>query len=323
MIMRAIQHTAIGELALRELPRPEPGPGQVRIRTACVGICATDLEMIAGWERTAPPNTPGHEWSGTVDATGDGVDPAWLGRRVVAENVLTDGGEVGFEHAGAYGEFFITDAANLQALPADLPAAVAALIEPLAVCVRGLSRLGLDAAAPLLVVGDGPIGLMTLILARRAGVPSVWLVGGRDRRLALASELGAARVFDHRAGDVAAQLAAAGAIPTQIVEATGSAEALATTLATAPRGSRILVLGDYGEADADFRWNLLLHRELTLVGSNASAEAWPAAVQAACDCREDLARLISHRLPATDFADGVARMRRQDPDVVKVILHWM
>jgi threonine dehydrogenase-like Zn-dependent dehydrogenase len=174
----------------------------------------------------------------------------------------------------------------------------------------------------LLIVGDGPIGLLTLILARRAGVPEVWLVGGRDRRLALARELGAARVLDHRAGDVAAQLAAAGTTPSQIVEATGVAAALATTLAAAPRGARLLVLGDYGEAVASFHWNLLLHRELTLLGSNASAGAWPAAVQAATDCAADVARLITHRLPAAQFAQGIALMRRQDPATVKVVLRW-
>ena len=96
--MKAIVNTAAGQVQWKDWPTPQPGPGQVRIRTAACGICATDLEMIAGWARTTFPCIPGHEWSGVVDAVGEGVDAKWLGQSCVAENVLADGGEVGFEH---------------------------------------------------------------------------------------------------------------------------------------------------------------------------------------------------------------------------------
>src|SRR6187401_82038 len=119
--MKAIVNTAPDQLVLLDYPLPEPKMGQVRIRSAAVGICATDLEMIAGWERTIPPNIPGHEWSGVVDAVGEGVDSTLVGKHCVAENVLTDGGEVGFEHSGAYGEYFLTEAANIHILPDDFP----------------------------------------------------------------------------------------------------------------------------------------------------------------------------------------------------------
>ena len=102
--MKAIVNTGPGALELRELPDAAAGPGQVRIRTAACGICATDLEMIAGWERTGFPAIPGHEWSGMVDAVGAGRRRRLVGRPCVAENVLADGGEVGFEHPGGYGE---------------------------------------------------------------------------------------------------------------------------------------------------------------------------------------------------------------------------
>ena len=73
--------------------------------------------MISGWERTTFPAVPGHEWSGTVDAVGLGVNPSLVGKLCVAENVLSDGGEVGFEHFGAYTEYLLTEASRLHVLP--------------------------------------------------------------------------------------------------------------------------------------------------------------------------------------------------------------
>ena len=85
---------------------------------------------------------------------GDKVDQALVGQRCVAENVLSDGGEVGFEHAGAYGEFFLTEAANLHLLPEHFPLTTAALIEPLAVVVRALKRVRLNEHPQILISGD-------------------------------------------------------------------------------------------------------------------------------------------------------------------------
>ena len=115
--MKAIVNTAPGVLEFRTLPLPEPRPGEVLIRTCACGICATDILMINGWDRTGFPSIPGHEWSGTVEETGTGVGPEILGHRCVAENVQSDGGKVGFEHPGGYGKYFVTEAENLRFLP--------------------------------------------------------------------------------------------------------------------------------------------------------------------------------------------------------------
>src|SRR5512136_3093109 len=130
--MKAIVNTGPNRLEFLEVPMPQPGPGQVRIRTGACGICATDMLMIAGWDRTGFPSIPGHEWAGTVDELGEGVDQALLGRRCTGENALSTGGEVGFENPGGYGEFFVTEARNIYPLPARFPFRTAALMEPLA-----------------------------------------------------------------------------------------------------------------------------------------------------------------------------------------------
>jgi threonine dehydrogenase-like Zn-dependent dehydrogenase len=332
--MRAIVLVAPGRLEMREVPRPNPPQGHVRIRTAAVGICATDLAMIDGDPRVKCPAILGHEWSGFVDAVGTGVDESLVGTACVASNILEDGGEVGFEHYGGYGEFFSTRAKNLQFLPAWFDMTAAALIEPLAVCVRAVRQLGpIDSRAGTIIFGDGPIGLLMLVLLRRAGLSFVTLVGGRRGRLAVARELGASTVVNYHElefpePEAIARKESRGRSRylwryNYVVEASGSPAATKLALdITAWLGCKILLIGDYGDARADFPWNLILHREIHIIGSNASAGAWLEAVRLATRGEVPLARLVSRRLPAERFAEGIELVRGRAGDVVKVVLEW-
>jgi len=323
--MRAIVNTAPNRLEMMEYPTSHPGPGQVRIRTGACGICATDLEMIAGWERTGFPAIPGHEWAGTVDAVGAGVDEVLIGHRCVAENVLDDGGEVGFEHPGGYAEYLVTDAARLQILPDDFPLATATPIEPLAVAVRARRRLRPDAGDPALILGDGPIGLLMLQLLVREGDRHVVMVGGREPRLALAAELGVAQTlnYHHLGGDMAVAIRdETGVEFSTVVEASGSVTGMEAALELAGPCGRVLMVGDYGPWHASFRWNHVLHREIELIGSCASAGAWPEAVRLAVEERLPLERLVTHRVPVERFQEGVELTRSRQGDVVKVVMEW-
>jgi threonine dehydrogenase-like Zn-dependent dehydrogenase len=318
--MRALANTAAGRLELLDWPMPQPGPGQVRIRTAACGICATDLEMIAGWERTGFPSIPGHEWSGVVDAVGPGEDAALVGKHCVAENVCTDGGEVGFEHPGGYGEYLLAEARNLRLLPEAFPLSLAALVEPLAVCVRAVRRLRVEDRSSALVFGDGTIGLLILALLRRARVERIAVVGGRSFRLGLARELGAEKAYDYRQEGLAETLRRSGYA--NIVEASGSAQALSTAFEVAGHGAHLLVLGDYAAARAAFAWNDLLHRELELVGSNASAGGWDEAVRLALSGDLPLAKFITHRFPVERYEEAFALARNPQAAALRVVLEW-
>jgi len=314
--MRAIVNSGPGVIEYCDLPQPEPGPGQVRVRTACCGICATDLEMIAGWARTGFPSVPGHEWSGVVDAVGPGVDTGLAGKPCVAENVLKDGGEVGFEHPGGYAEFLLTEAANVRVLPEGLDLATAALIEPLAVAVRGVGRLGAADRRSALVIGDGPVGLLIVALLHAGGVGGVVCLGGRPKRLALAAALGASSVGNYHEAAVPANAAYA-----NVIEASGSASGMTTALACAAPQGKVLVIGDYGNRQDQVNWNAVLLKELTLVGSNASAGAWDEAVRLAVSGTVPLAGLVSKRYPPDQAAEALASVRTSR-EVVKNLIDW-
>lgn len=318
--MKAIVLTAPHRLELLDLPDPEPGDGMVRIRTCSVGICATDLQMIAGWQRTGFPAIPGHEWSGVVDAVGPGVAPHLVGQPCVAENILKGGGEVGFEFPGGYAQFFCTEASNLHFLPGNEAIPLAPLIEPLAVCIRGLARLRAHDPAPVLIFGDGPIGLLFLVAIRSRGFNSVDLAGREAYRMKLAQELGARQVINFQELANQDQLLAA-AYP-YIVEASGSPDALAHAVQIAPHAARILFLGDYAGARASFRWTDLLHREIELIGSNASAGAWQEALQLATQGKLPLEKLISHRFPYHRFGEAIDLAANHKDRCMKIVLDW-
>ena len=318
--MRALVNTAPGCLELQEWPLPEPGPGMLRVRTAFCGICATDLEMIVGWQRTGFPSVPGHEWSGVVDAVGAGVNAGLVGTHCVAENILSTGKEVGFEAPGGYGEFLLAEAANIYPLPGDFPLHLGALVEPLAVCVHALQRLRIEDYRRALVFGDGPIGLLMLLLLQRAGVEQVALVGGRPFRLELARELGAAPVMDFRDLEAVQRLNQTG-YP-NIVEASGSEQAMHTAFTLAPQGGHVLVMGDYSAAAAHFAWNDLLHREIELIGSNASAGGWAQAVHLAVEGDLPLERIATHRFPVQRYREAFSLARDGTAPALRILLDW-
>ncbi len=322
--MRAIVNTGPNKLEMLELPTPVPGSGQVRIKTSACGICATDLEMVAGWERTPFPSTPGHEWSGVVDAVGEGVDETLLGKKCVAENVLADGLEVGFEHPGGYGEYLLNEVGNVHVLPDGYPMDVAALIEPLAVSVRAQHRLGHPVDGPALVIGDGSIGLLTCALLTRRGI-DVTLVGGRPERLDVATGMGAVQTINYHelVGELAEDVVAATGckFPT-VIECSGSAKAVEACFGLVEKQGKVLILGDYAHAHANFRWNNMLWQEITLIGSNASAGAWEVATNLAVHNDIPLQNLITHRIKAEDFQTGYDAMHNRESKVIKIVMQW-
>ncbi len=323
--MKAIVNTGIGKLELLEIPLPEPCEGQVRIRTAATGICATDLTMIDGCTRSKYPQIPGHEWSGFIDKAGVGVSKEIEGKLCVAENVISDGGEVGFEHPGAYGEYFVTEAANVRILPKSFPVSEAALIEPLAVCVRGIRRLRITDRKSALIFGDGPVGQIMLMLLRLNGVNNIVLVGGRKGRLETAAKNGASAIVNYHEVkcDLAEEIAKGKVAEfANVIEAAGTGKAVSAAFALAAKGGHILMIGDYDKLMADFSWQSFLHRELEIISSNASSEAWDDAVALVMEKKISLSPLVSKVFPVSKFQEAMALVRSRSPYGIKVVLEW-
>ena len=149
--MKAVVIKEPGNVSLEQVEIPQPQPGFARIKIKAAAICATDLEVLDGNIAANYPLTPGHEWSGIVDAVGSKEDEHWVGKRVIGSSDVVcltceacrsgnwryckDFEEIGFKRNGAYAEYAIMPAYGLVELPENVTFAQGALCEPLGVAL--------------------------------------------------------------------------------------------------------------------------------------------------------------------------------------------
>jgi threonine dehydrogenase-like Zn-dependent dehydrogenase len=214
--MRAYVLTGPGRGGVHPVPAPVATPGEAVVAVERVGLCGTDVEFFTGemaylhQGHAGYPMRLGHEWAGTVAAVGTGVDPGWVGRRVMGDTMLGDGvcrrcrrgqqhvcarrQEVGIRggRPGALAERLAVPASSLHPLPATVDAAAGALVEPGGSALRAVEAARLRPGDRVLVLGPGTIGLLVALFARAAGA-EVHLLGRPDGSLEFARTLG----FEH------------------------------------------------------------------------------------------------------------------------------
>jgi len=298
--VKAARLYAPGDLRVEEIPKPEPGPGDVLVQIEVALTDGTDLKTFRRGHPVLLRESPapfGHEFCGLVE-----------GRRVVAANSAPCGACDGCARgeqcrelvflSGAYADFILVPAriaaANLHEVPAGVAPEMAAMVEPLACCLHGVARAGIEAGDAVAILGAGPIGLMLAACVADAGGWPV-IVGGRAERRALVETFGA-EAGDGRGADVA-------------IEAAGTEQAWADAVELVRPGGTVLVFGGLPrEARPPVDAYRLHYEELTVRGSFHHT---PATVRAALGFLASGAypwdRLVTHRvslaeLPAL-FAD--------------------
>jgi L-iditol 2-dehydrogenase len=298
--VKAVRLYAPGDLRIEDVPKPKPEPGEVLVQIEVALTDGTDLKTFRRGHPVLLRESPapfGHEFCGLVD-----------GRRVVAANSAPCGACDGCMRgeqcrdlqflSGAYADWLVVPeriaAVNLHEVPPGLAPEVAAMVEPLACCLRGVERAGIHAGDTVAILGAGPIGLMlSACVADAGGWPVV--VGGRDERRALVGEFGA-EPGDGRGADV-------------VIEAAGTEQAwFDAEELVRPGGTVVLFGGLPRDARPPLDAFRLHYEELTVRGSFHHT---PATVRAALGFLASGAypweRLVTHRvslaeLPAL-FAD--------------------
>jgi 2-desacetyl-2-hydroxyethyl bacteriochlorophyllide A dehydrogenase len=316
---RALVVDRPGSIAVAEREELRPGPGEVVLRPAYCGLCGTDLELLRGevdMDFVRYPLTLGHEWSGTVEAVGPGVEGIAPGQRCVAEGIIPCGhcasclagatnvcetyDEVGFTREGGAGDQVLVPARVVHALDDSVPLLDAALIEPSAVVMTGLEKAGLRDGLRVLVVGDGTIGLLAVALARLWSPAELVVAGRRPEQEGLAKALGATgfAVDDPPGGfDLA-------------IEAAGAPEAVVTAIGALRRGGTALVLGLSPSGSVlQLPADLLVNNDLTIAASfGYTSAAWTRVVELLNEGRYRPGKLVTHRFALDEFERAFAEL---------------
>ena len=200
--------TAPGKIEFREVPVPEPKPGEALIKIMKIGVCGSDIHVYHGEHPfTSYPVTQGHEVSGEIVALGQGVEGFRLGQKVTVEpqvfcgkchpcthgkyNLCEELKVMGFQTTGVASTYFAVDASKVTPLPESLSFEEGAMIEPLAVAVHAVRRFGEVEGKKVAVLGAGPIGNLVAQSAKALGADTVMVTDVSDYRLELAKRCGA------------------------------------------------------------------------------------------------------------------------------------
>lgn len=320
--MRAIVFEGPGQLALGEVPDPVPGPKEVVIKVAAVGICGTDTHVLDGeFEGTVFPLIPGHEASGTVEAVGEGVTSLVVGDHV-AVNPSTTCGECEYcltgrgnlcrnwnglgvvASDGAAAQFLKAPVSNVFKLKPETDLYQAALIEPLACAIRGFDILPRKMGEHYLVYGAGTMGLLMAQLAPRAGAASVTIVDLNESRLQAARDVGIENVYSNadEAGREQWDV---------VIDCTGVIRAIEDGLPRVKAGGTFQHFGVApAEAKTGYSPFRVYRDELNIVGTMAVLNTFGRAVEMFEAGAIKSVPMISHSFTLEDYSDALDMFRK-------------
>jgi threonine dehydrogenase-like Zn-dependent dehydrogenase len=308
--MRAAVLTGPGRMEVQEVARPEPGPGQVRLRLEGCGVCASNLTPWAGpdWMRfPTEPGDLGHEAWGVVGALGEGVEGLSVGDRVAA-----------LSYRG-YAEYDIADAANVVRLPASL-AGQPFPGEPLGCAMNIFRRSGIEAGQTVAIIGIGFLGAILTKLATQAGA-RVIAISRRPYSLDLARKMGAAETIpmeDHNRIIERVKELTGGQFCEVVIEAVGKQWPLDLAAELCRERGRLIVAGYHQDGPRQVNMWLWNWRGLDVINAHERdpkvyVQGIREAVEAIAAGRLDPAPLFTHDFPL-ERLDAALDATRDRPD---------
>lgn len=316
-------------------------PTDVKIRIAAIGICTSDVHVLHGVMTIPDGNIVGHEYSGEITAVGNRVHSFNTGDRVIGELAVGACGEClmcrrgkyefcrhkkppGWVSQGVYTEYTVMDHRLLHRIPPDVDLDVAALAEPIAICVYGCIERGqIDPADLTVIYGMGSIGLLTLIVLLDYGLTRIICVTStrRDRkRYELAKELGAYRVLSSDE-DVAKIIAeeTKGENADCVVDCSGAPEAINQGLEILHKDGKLIALGITSQDIIPLAYNTGIHKALQIIFSSTSSHsAWERTTEILARQHDRIERLITHRYPLENWATAYDKLEKRE--AVKAVL---
>jgi L-iditol 2-dehydrogenase len=344
--MKAAVYRGVNDVRLEDVSVPEIGAGEILVRVHTCGICGTDLKKIASGSHSAP-RIFGHETSGTVATVGEGVEKFSAGDRVVMFHHIPCGScyycrhktfaqcdvykkvgcTAGFEPSGGgFAEYvrvmdwIVTQGTVL--IPDGVSFEQACFVEPVNTCIKGIETLQLLAGETVLVMGQGPIGLILAVLAKRAGARVV-TTDLYSSRLTMASSFGLNLTVDASKADAAKAVRemTEGRGADAVILAVGGNALIRPAIDAARPGGRVLLFAQTVHGEATIDPASVCVDEKTLLGSySASVDLQDEAVRFVMNREMDLERLISHRFSLESGIEALHLAAHPQPDSMKIVI---
>lgn len=334
--MKAVVINKPHDICLTDVAIPEPMPGFARIKVKAAAICATDLEVVEGNIAANYPLTPGHEWSGVVDAVGSEEDAHWVGKNVIGSSDVVclkcdacrsgewryceSFEEIGFKRSGAYAEYMLAPVYGLCEKPDSVPFENAALCEPLGVALGTLKKAHAKAGQTLLVIGAGSIGLCMLATAKAMGLRKIVVCALSSSALEIAMDMGAYATVATKEQDLETEMAKLHPEGTDLViDATGAEECIQKSLRILKKGGTLALAG-YGKGKMmNIRIDDVHIKNLKVVGAGNNWNMHKKALTLMEEGAVDLSCFITEKIKLEDFALGLEHAKKRPPGFVKAV----
>lgn len=344
--MQAAVYRGLNDVRLESVPVPKIARGELLVRVHTCGICGTDLKKIATGSHSAP-RIFGHETSGEVAAVGEGVEDFRVGDRVVVfhhipcgecyycrhktfaqcETYKKVGCTAGFEPSGGgFAEYvrvmdWIVRRGTVR-VPNGVSYEQACFLEPVNTCMKGIERLGVEPGDTVLVIGQGPIGIILSTLAKRAGA-TVITSDLYEQRLTISRDLGLTNWIDASRTDTVQEVRrqTEGRGADAAILAVGGNSLIKTAMDAVRPGGRVLLFAQTVRSEASIDPSAVCVDEKTLIGSySASVGLQEASVQFVMNQEMDLERLISHRFALSDGLEALRLAAHPQADSMKIVI---
>ncbi|WP_292633468.1 zinc-dependent alcohol dehydrogenase family protein [Mesorhizobium sp.] len=337
--MKAVRLEAVGGITLRDVDMPDIGADELLVRIEACGVCGTDRHLFLGEFPCTPPVTPGHEFSGLVEAIGKSVSGFAIGDRVTGDpniacgrcarchagqiNLCSNLRAIGIHRDGGFAEYLALPQKQAFVLPAGLDPMHGAFCEPLGCCLHGVDLAGIKPGSSVVVLGGGVIGLLTVQLARLAGATTIILSTRQASRRALAEDLGATMTIDPTTADVIDAIAGpVGLVPggvDVVFECAGVRETVEQSMRLARAGGTVVIVGVTPQGmKAEFEPFDLLFRELKVLGSFLNPYTHRRAAELIASGAIEIDRLISRQVSLEEAPAVIANPPA--PGEIKVLV---
>lgn len=308
----AVYRKEIQGLRIEEVPEPEVGPGEVKVRVHYASVCGSDLFLLTSG-RIPDGTVLGHEMSGVVEDLGEGVEGLSLGQSVIVrpvgcgfcpacqrgeENLCPKRLAIGLgAMPGAFAERLVVPQDMAIKVPAGLDLSLACLAEPLATALHGIRLGGIVGEDKVLILGAGGVGLCAVAMLRALGVKEILVSEPEKGRRQRASALGASYVVDPESQSLEEAVArcSKGRGVTAVLECSGDVEALQSAMGVVASGGKVVLIG-LVKGSVEWAPAVAMLRQIRIQGSFANTQA---------ECRECLDMLANGRLDVREMIEGV------------------